>query len=185
MWKRTFRSNQVFFMTHNALFPKGSLFLGHGPYFKCFGYIHAKNVNSACREREGCAGTQQWDNLICAVLDHHLPLEMISIVVGTCSVLHCWQILILSFVYALDISEIDVSSPNFSCQGWIIFTEYWSLFQNKFGPYCVPTLNLEVPRFWEQWLLCLLGLIVVHPIYPLPSPDFQHPCQQIWHTHTP
>ena len=28
--------------------PIGSLFIFQGPYFQCFGFIHAKNVNSVC-----------------------------------------------------------------------------------------------------------------------------------------
>ena len=28
--------------------PIGSLFILQGPYFQCFGFIHAKNVNSVC-----------------------------------------------------------------------------------------------------------------------------------------
>ena len=28
--------------------PIGSLFIFQGPYFQCFGLIHAKNVNSVC-----------------------------------------------------------------------------------------------------------------------------------------
>ena len=28
--------------------PIGSLFIFQGPYFQCFGFIHAKNINSVC-----------------------------------------------------------------------------------------------------------------------------------------
>ena len=38
--------------------PIGSLFIFRGPYFQCFGFIPAKNVNSVCNADSACI--QQW-----------------------------------------------------------------------------------------------------------------------------
>ena len=75
-------------------------FLGPYSYFKVPIFnVLAKftlrmSIQSAC--------TQQWVNLICAVLNHNLLMEMVSIFVATASVLHCWQILVFSSSFALN-----------------------------------------------------------------------------------
>ena len=59
----------------------GSPFIIQGPYFQCFGNIHAKNVKSFCMYTT-------MSKLELSVLNHDLLLEMVSKFVKTDSVLH-------------------------------------------------------------------------------------------------
>ena len=43
--------------------PIGSLFIFQGPYFQCFDYIYAENINSVCNAES--AWIQQWVNMVC------------------------------------------------------------------------------------------------------------------------
>ena len=85
-------------------------------------------------------------NLICAVLDHILLLVMVSIFVGTGSVLQCWQILVFTSAYALNFINC-----RFGSLFWLPRVPIGSLFQEKLGPYWVPISKHGGPyKFGEQ-----------------------------------
>ena len=85
-------------------------------------------------------------NLICAVLNHNLLLEMVSIFVGTGSVLHCWQILVFTSAYAL-----NFINRRFGSLFWLLRVPIGSLFHEKLGPYWVPIFKHEGPyKFGEK-----------------------------------
>ena len=81
-------------------------------------------------------------NLICAVLNHNLLLEMVSIFVGTGSVLHCWQFLVFTFANAL-----NFINRRFGSLFWLLGVAIGSIFHKKMGPY---------PQAWRS-LLVLVG----------------------------
>jgi len=84
--------------------------------------------------------------LICAVLDHILLLVMVSIFVGTGSVLQCWQILVFTSAYALNFINC-----RFGSLFWLPRVPIGSLFQEKLGPYWVPISKHGGPyKFGEQ-----------------------------------
>ena len=74
--------------------------------------------------------TQQWVNLIWAVLNHNLLLERVSTFAGTGSVLHCWWILVVTSAYSL-----NFTNHCFGSLFWLPRVPIGSLFQEKWGPY--------------------------------------------------
>ena len=95
-------------------------------------------------------------NLICAVLNHNLLLEMVSIFVGTGSVLHCWQILVFTSAYAL-----NFINRRFGSLFWLLRVPIGSLFHEKLGPYWVPIFKREGPyKFGEQ--CCQVQIIAIN-----------------------
>ena len=85
-------------------------------------------------------------NLICAVLNHELLLEMVSIFVGTGSVLRCWQILVFTSAYAL-----NFINRRFGSLFCLPRVPIGSLFHEKLGPYWVPIFKHGGPyKFREQ-----------------------------------
>ena len=75
-------------------------------------FTRRMSIQSAC--------TQQWVNLICAVLNHNLLLKMVSIFIGTVSVLHCWQFFVFYSAYALNFINPSFGVPILAAEG-----PYW------------------------------------------------------------
>ena len=72
---------------------------------------------------------------------------MVSIFVGTGSVLRCWQILVFTSAYAL-----NFINRRFGSLFWLLRVPIGSLFHEKLGPYWVPIFKHEGPyKFGEQW----------------------------------
>ena len=88
----------------------GSFFIFQGPYFHYFGFIHAKNVNSVCMYTTIGSG------------------------------LHCWQILIFTYAYALIFIH-----RRFGSLFWLLGVLIGSLFHKKMGPYWVLISKLGGP----------------------------------------
>jgi len=75
---------------------------------------------------------------------------MVSICVGTGSVLHCWQMLVFTSAYAL-----NFINRLFGSLFWLPRVPIWSLFHEKLGPYWVPISMRGGPyKFGEQWETC-------------------------------
>ena len=71
---------------------------------------------------------------------------MVSIFVGTGSVLQCWQILVFTSAYALNFINC-----RFGSLFWLPRVPIGSLFQEKLGPYWVPISKRGGPnKFGEQ-----------------------------------
>ena len=65
---------------------------------------------------------------------------MVSIFVGTGSVLHCWQNLVFTSAYAL-----NFINRRFGSLFWLLRVPIGSLFHEKLGPYWVIFLSMKVP----------------------------------------
>ena len=88
--------------------PIGSLFIFQGPYFQCFGLIHAKNVNLVCMYT-----TMSYLDLT-VMRNQNCP-----VFAGTGSGLHCPKILISTYA-----SRVKFHKSSF-----------WVLFLAAGGPY--------------------------------------------------
>ena len=109
--------------------PIGSLFIFQGPYFQCFGLIHAKNVNLVCMYT-----TMSYLDLT-VMRNQNCP-----VFAGTGSGLHCPKTLI--FTYA---SRVKFHKSSFRVLILAAGGPYWVSLSQKMGPYWVPISKLGGP----------------------------------------
>ena len=125
--------------------PIGSLFIFQGPYFQCFGFIHAKNVNSVC--------LHVYSSELTSVCLHVYRSELTWFVCD--NFLHCYYTYMLwsdashvtllanfDFSYAYALNFINRC---FGSLFWLLGVPIGSLFHKKLGPYWVPISKLGGP----------------------------------------
>ena len=103
----------------------GSLFIFQGPYFHYFGFIHAKNVNSVCMYT-----IMSYFDL--CVTSNYLHCYYTCMSWNYASSLHCWQIFIFTYAYALIFIH-----RRFGSLFWLLGVLIGPLFHKKMGPYWV------------------------------------------------
>ena len=113
--------------------PRESLFIFQGPYFQCFGFIYAKNVNSVCMYT-----TMSYLDL--SVMSNDLHWYYTCMLWNYASGLHCWQIFIFTYAYALIFIH-----RRFGSLFWLLGVLIGSLFHKKMGPYWVLISKLGGP----------------------------------------